>query len=55
MDSCSSFNVNDDARNPCEDALNSTASVPTPMPEADKETPVSVNIARMVANAYVKG
>lgn len=55
MDPHSAFNVNDDARNPYEEALNSVVAVPTPMPEAGTEKSVAVNVACMVADAYVKG
>ncbi len=55
MDPFSSFNVNDNARNPYEEALNSVAAVPAPMPEADTEKTAAVNMACMVVDAYVKG
>ena len=54
MDPHSSFNVNDDARNPYEEAMNS-APVPTPMPETGAEKSVAVNVACMVVDAYAKG
>ena len=55
MDPHSSFNVNDDARNPYEEALNSVATVPNPMSETGSEKSVAVNIACMVVDAYAKG
>ena len=55
MDPHSSFNVNDDARNPFEEAMNSVVSVPAPLTEADTEKSVAVNVACMVVNAYAKG
>ena len=54
MDPHSSFNVNDDARNPYEEALN-TAPVPAKIPETGAEKSAAVTVACMVVNAYAKG
>ncbi|MCQ2558491.1 MAG: right-handed parallel beta-helix repeat-containing protein [Oscillospiraceae bacterium] len=55
MDPFSTFNVNDDARNYFQEALNSGEALPVPMHEAGTETATAVSVACMVVDAYVKG
>ena len=55
MDPHSSFNVNDDARDPFEEALNSVAPTSDILIQPDSSKLTALNVACIVVDAYVKG